>query len=42
MATEIPDPAEYKKLSAFIKNIAIRANTAPTEGAITITLVGWY
>jgi hypothetical protein len=42
MATKIPDPAEYKKLSAFIKNIAIRANTAPTEGAITITLVGWY
>ena len=42
MATEIPDHAEYKKLSAFIKNIAIRSHTDPTAGAITITLVGWY
>ena len=42
MATTIPDPAEYKKLGAFIKNIAIRAGSAPTAGAISITLVGWY
>jgi len=42
MATKIPDPAEYKKLSTVIKNIAIRAATPPTAGAISITLVGWY
>jgi hypothetical protein len=42
MATKIPDPAEYKKLSAVIKRIAIRAGTPPTAGAISITLVGWY
>ena len=42
MATKIPDPAEYKKLSTVIKHIAIRAAYPPTAGAISITLVGWY
>ena len=42
MATKIPDPAEYKKLRSIIRSIAIRAATAPTAGAISITLVGWY
>ena len=42
MTTEIPDPAEYKKLSTVIKRIAIRPLGSPTAGAISITLVGWY
>ena len=42
MTTKIPDPAEYKKLSAVIKRIAIRPSVSPTAGAISITLVGWY
>lgn len=42
MATKIPDPAEYKKLSAVIRQIVIRTQFSPTAGAISITLVGWY
>lgn len=43
MVEAVPDVEEYKKISHLIESIVIiPTETGPTEGSITITLVGKY